>query len=47
MFKLGFIREILLTHIQQPLLKGTVFVGYELVIQRVHAVRVPGGVTPP
>ncbi|MBW4634973.1 MAG: hypothetical protein KME30_24635 [Iphinoe sp. HA4291-MV1] len=47
MSKLDFIRSILLTHIQQPLLKGTLFVEYELVLQRVHAVRIPGGLTPP
>ncbi|WP_232224108.1 hypothetical protein [Mastigocladopsis repens] len=47
MFKLGFIRSILLAHIQQPLLKGTLFVVYELVLQRVPAVRIPGGLTPP
>jgi hypothetical protein len=47
MFKLGFIRSILLAHIHQPLLKGTLFVEYELVLQRVPAVKIPGGLTPP
>ena len=47
MFRLGFIRSTLQTHIQQPLLKGKLFVEYKLVLRRVAAVRIPGGLTPP
>jgi hypothetical protein len=47
MFRTDFLRSILVAHIQQPLLKGTLFVTYDLVLQRVAAVRIPGGLTPP
>jgi hypothetical protein len=47
MFETDFIRSILVAHIQQPLLKGRLFVAYALVLQRVAAVRIPGGLTPP
>jgi hypothetical protein len=47
MFKHGFIKSILLVHIEQPLMKGVVFLGYEFVIQCIPAVRIPGGLTPP
>ncbi len=47
MFMLDFILSTFQTHIKQPLLKGKLFVEYKLVIQKVAAVRIPGGLTPP
>lgn len=47
MYKLGFTPSIFQTHIQQPLLKGKLFVEYKLVLKKVPAVRIPGGLTPP
>ncbi|WP_315790530.1 hypothetical protein [Fischerella sp. JS2] len=47
MFKLGSTKSIFLAHIQQALLGGYLFIGYDLVVQSVPAVRIPGGLTPP
>jgi hypothetical protein len=47
MFKLGSTKSIFLAHIQQALLGGNLFIEYDLVLQNVHAVRIPGGLTPP
>ncbi|MDR9899600.1 hypothetical protein G7B40_034340 [Aetokthonos hydrillicola Thurmond2011] len=47
MFRTDFLRLILAARIQQPLLKGTLFIAYDFVVQRVPAVRIPGGLTPP
>ncbi len=47
MFELGYTQPSFLTHVQQPLLKGMLFVETEQVVQTCYAVRIPGGITPP
>lgn len=47
MFKLGSTNSISLAHIQQVLLGCNLFIEYDLVLQSVHAVRIPGGLIPP
>lgn len=47
MFKLGSTKSIFLAHIQQALLGGNLFIEYDLVLQSVPAVRIPGGLTLP
>ena len=47
MFALHSLRSIHLTQLQQPLLKGVLLIRPELVVQKVAAVRIPGGLTPP
>lgn len=47
MFKLGFEPLIFLACLSQPLLKGRPITKLEVVLQRVPAVRIPGGLTPP
>jgi hypothetical protein len=47
MFNLGSTPSTLQTHIQQPLLKDKLFVEDKLVLGRILAVRIPGGLTPP
>ncbi|MER3492931.1 MAG: hypothetical protein C4323_11705 [Mastigocladus sp. ERB_26_2] len=47
MFKLGSTKSIFLAQIQQTMLGGNLFIEYDLVLQSVPAVRIPGGLTPP
>ncbi|UBF25154.1 hypothetical protein K9N68_26515 [Kovacikia minuta CCNUW1] len=47
MFKPRLIQFVLRSSVSQTLLKGIPFVKTEEVIQRVIAVRIPGGLTPP
>lgn len=47
MFAPGLTKAIFLVLASQPLLKGTLVVGFELILQNVPAVRIPGGLTPP
>jgi hypothetical protein len=47
MFTPGSLNSIFLVSANQPLLKGTLLVTLELILRRVPAVRIPGGLTPP
>lgn len=47
MFEPNCTQSLFLLCIQQLLLKGNLFVAPEPMPQRVNAVRIPGGLTPP